>query len=268
MSWLNQVHWHLVVILVVTAAALVWGIRRARRQGPPARRRIAGLDAMVDAVGRATELGQPVFYVAGTQDLDDVQTVASLGILAAVGEMTARHGCELVMPTDRSLVMAAGREVLREAYAEAGRSDDYVPDMVSYISDDQFGFAARVDGMITRRQPAAVFLQGAFYAESLLLAEAGAQAGAVQVAGTAMSHQLPFLIAACDHVLIGEEYFAAEAYLTEDVDRLGALSGQDLIKEATIVVMIGGAILVTLANLTDWPLLRRLTDGLLGWLSG
>ena len=76
--------------------------------------------------------------------------------------------------------------------------------------------AARVDGMIAREKPGACFLLGSFFAESLLLAEAGNQAGAVQVAGTAMSHQLPFLVAACDHVLIGEEFFAASAYLTGD----------------------------------------------------
>ncbi|MBD3221774.1 hypothetical protein GF314_11090 [bacterium] len=268
MAWLAGVHWDLVVVLLLATAALLWGMRRARRHGPAPRRRIAGLEAMSEAVGRATEMGRPVMYVAGTQDLDDVQTVASLGILGAVGEMTARHGCELIMPTDRSLVLTAGREVLRESYASAGRSDDFVPDMVSYVSDDQFGFAARVDGVIARRRPAAIFLQGAFYAESLLLAEAGAQVGAMQVAGTAMSHQLPFLVAACDHVLIGEEFFAAEAYLTGDVDRLGSLRGQDLVKDVTIGVLLIGALMVTVADVSGWAQLAWVRDALLAFLEG
>jgi len=251
-GWWDPVTWNLALVTVLVAAAVAWGIRRARRRGPPPVRPIAGVTAMQEAIGRATELGRPVFYVAGTQDLDDVQTVASLGILGAVGRMTARHGCRLVMPTDRSLVLAAAREVLRESYAAVGRPDAYAPDMVSYISDDQFGFAARVDGMIAREKPAASFLQGAFYAESLLLAEAGAHVGAVQVAGTAMSHQLPFLVAACDHVLIGEEFFAAEAYLTRDRWRLGALHGQDLIKDAALAVLLGGGVLVTLGQWSGW----------------
>ena len=192
---------------------------------------------MEEAVGRATEMGRPVVYVAGIQDLDDVQTVASLGILGAVGRMTARHGCALVMPTDRSLVLAAARETLRESYTAAGRPDAYNPEMVTYISDDQFGFAARVDGLIARQRPAACFLQGAFFAESLLIAEAGAQAGAVQVAGTAIPHQLPFLVAACDHVLIGEEFFAAEAYMSGEPEKIGSLRGQDLVKFAVMAVI-------------------------------
>jgi len=265
MMWWHPVHWNLLLVLCACLGAIGWGILRVRRDGRPPLRRIAALDALAGAVGRSTEEGRPVFYIAGTQDLDDVQTVASLGILGSVGRLTARHGCELVMPTDRSLVLAAGREVLRESYTAVGRTDDYFPDMVTYISDDQFGFAARVDGLIMRRRPGAVFLQGAFYAESLLLAEAGAQVGAVQVAGTAMSHQLPFLVAACDHVLIGEEFFAAEAYLSRDTRQLGILRGQDLIKDAVLVVLIVGPLLITLAEVDGAAPLRWLRE-LLFWL--
>ena len=263
-SWIDISTLNLALVLAAMSASVLWGVQRARRGHLPRIRRIAGVEAMEEAVGRATELGRPVFYVAGTQDLDDVQTVASLGILGAVGRLTARHGCDLVMPTDRSLVMAAGREVLRESYTAVGRPDGYSPDMVTYISDDQFGFAARVDGMIARDKPAACFLQGAFYAESLLLAEAGAQAGAVQVAGTAMGHQLPFLVAACDHVLIGEEFFAAEAYLSEDPEKLGGLRGQDVVKNAVLGLLIVGSAVVSLAELTGWPWLTAVRDAILG----
>jgi hypothetical protein len=177
--------------------------------------------------------------------------------------MTARHGCTLMMPTDRSLVLAAARETLRASYTAAARPDAYNPEMVTYISDDQFGFAARVDGIIARERPAACFLQGAFYAESLLIAESGAQAGAVQVAGTAIAHQLPFLVAACDHVLIGEEFFAAEAYMSGEPEKIGSLRGQDVVKFAVMVVILLGAALASLAGATGWPWLATARDGLL-----
>ncbi len=253
MSGIQPGSWPLAVVIVGIVAAVFLSIRRARRGDLPAVRRIAGVAAMEDAVGRATEMGRPVFYIAGVQDLDDVQTVASLGILGAVGRMTARHGCELVMPTDRSLVLAAAREVLRESYTAAGRPDSYNPEIVSYVTDDQFGFAARVDGLIARRRPAACFLLGGFFAESLLIAEGGAQAGSVMVAGTAAAHQLPFLVAACDHVLIGEEFFAAEAYVTGDPDKLGSLRGQDLVKVVVIGLLVTVPFVITLAATTHWP---------------
>ena len=98
-NWIDISALNLAVVLAAMLVAVSWGVQRARRGHVPTIRRIAGVEAMAEAVGRATELGRPVFYVAGTPDLDEVQTVASLGILGAVGRLTARHGCELVMPT-------------------------------------------------------------------------------------------------------------------------------------------------------------------------
>ena len=64
-----------------------------------------------------------------------------------------------------------------------------------------------------REQPAANILVRAFWAESLIFAEVGAIAGALQIAGTANTHQIQFFVAACDYCLIGEELYAASAYL-------------------------------------------------------
>jgi hypothetical protein len=262
-TWLNWEAWNLAFWLVILAAAVLGGIRAARRGQLPHMRQIPGIAAIKEAVGRATEIGRPLFYLAGVRDLDDVQTVASLSILGSVAEMTARHECRLVMPTDRSLVLAAARETCREAYTAAGKPDAFHDDMITYISDEQFAFAAKVDGMIARERPAACLLLGSFFAESLLLAESGRQAGAVQIAGTASWHQLPFLVAACDHVLIGEELFAASAYLTGDPSLLGSLRGLDLGKYLTMGLLVGGALVATVASVLDWPVAMALREALL-----
>jgi len=266
--WIDPGSGSLALALLVVTATLLLGVRAALRGRRPRLRRLPAVEAIADVIGRATELGRPVFYLAGTRDLDDVQTVASLTILGAVGEMTARHGCRLVVPTNRSMVMNAARQVLREAYTAAGRPDAYHDRMVSYVTDDQFGFAARVDGLVAREQPAACLLLGPFFAESLLLAEAGNRAGAVQVAGTAMPHQLPFLVVACDHVLIGEEFFAASAYLGDDPVRQGALAGQDRVKFGVMGLLGTGALLGAVAGATGWTGAANLLSRLLAWLSG
>jgi hypothetical protein len=255
-DWFDFERWNLGLFLVVCGGAVLLSIAAAVRGRPPRVRRLAGLAAIEEAVGRATELGRPVFFVPGTRDLDNVQTVAGLAILGQVGQLAAMHECRLLVPTDRSLVMNAARETLRAAYARAGRADGFHDDQVLYVSDDQFGYVARVDGMIARERPAACFLLGSFAADSLLLAEAGRQAGAFQVGGTAEPSQLPFLIAACDHVLIGEELFAAGAAMSGDPAELGSLRGQDIGKWIAMAAMLIGAALTTAALLTAWePLL-------------
>ena len=120
-----------------------------------------------------------------------------------------------------------------------------------FPTDDQFAYAAAVDGIMVREKPATVFLLGAFFAESLILAETGNYIGAIQIAGTARPAQLPFFIAACDFTLIGEELFAASAYLSGEPMQLGSLKGQDVGKALTKIVIVIGALSATIGQAWD-----------------
>lgn len=216
------------ILLGILLGTILYYINQAKSGKELFIRKIAGLEAVDEAVGRATEMGKKVFYIPGTQDMDNVQTIAGLTILSRVARLTAEYETRLEVPVSRSLVMVTGREVVKEAYLNAGRPDYYSDDMVYYLTDDQFGYAAGVDGLVVRQKPATIFYQGAFYAESLILAETGNSIGAIQIAGTAMPAQLPFFVAACDYTLIGEELFAASAYLSREPKLLGSLKGQDI----------------------------------------
>jgi hypothetical protein len=147
--------------------------------------------------------------------------------------------------------MTAARETVHAAFLEAGRPDAYNEDLIYYVTDEQFGFVAYLQGMMVREKPAACFYMGTFFAESLILAETGNSIGAIQVAGTAMPAQLPFFVAACDYTLIGEEFFAASAYLSGEPDQLGSLKGQDVGKVIVACGLVVGAISATLAVLTE-----------------
>jgi len=81
---------------------------------------------------------------------------------------------------------------------------------------------------------------GRFFAESLILAETGASTGAIQVAGTDDMTQLPFFITACDYTLIGEELYAASAYLSKDPMQKGTIKAQDFLKAIEVVLLVLG----------------------------
>ncbi|MGH7681900.1 MAG: DUF6754 domain-containing protein, partial [Candidatus Eiseniibacteriota bacterium] len=136
-------------------------------------------------------------------------------------------------------------EVVKSAYADVGRSDALKSDQVRYLTSEQFAYVAAVNGIMLRERPAATLLLGAFFAESLLLAETGHAIGAIQIAGTANVHQMPFFVVACDYTLIGEEYYAASALLSNDTRLLGSLKASDTVKILLIVVIAVGAILAT-----------------------
>jgi len=217
-------------------------------------RRLPPVDAMEEAIGRATEMGRPVLYVPGIEDVEDIQTIASMLILERVAEKTAAYDVPLEVPTRTPFVLAVADEVVRTGCTAAGRPDAYRPDSVRYISSEQFAYCAGVNGIILRDKPAANLYLGRFFAESLIFAETGFAAGSIQIAGTAEVTQLPFFIAACDYTLIGEEFFAASAYLSQDPSLLSTLKAADWAKVVLVTALLVGAILESMGQgwFRDW----------------
>ena len=201
-------------------------------------REIPGIKAMEEAVGRATEMGKPVLFVPGILDFNEVETIAGINVLGHVSSLTADYETELNVPVSKSIVMEAAREMCKESYLQAGRPDLYNNDMVYFLADSQFAYAAGINGYMLREKPAACFYQGKFYAESLLLAETGNSIGAIQIAGTGSSSQIPFFVTACDYTLIGEEFLTASAILSDKPDLKGSIRGQDIIKLLAIIGMV------------------------------
>lgn len=208
-------------------------------------RKIPGLNAIDEAVGRATEMGKKMLYIPGILSLSEIQTIASLSILGYVAKLSAVYGADLEVPNIDPLTFSAARENVKQAYLEAGKPDQFKEDMVTYITYDQFAYAAAVTGKMVREKPATNFLIGAFFAESLILAETGQSTGAIQIAGTSYVTQLPFFVTTCDYTLLGEELFAASAYLSREPTLLGSIKAQDVTKAILLVVIaLGIALLV------------------------
>ena len=231
------------IAIMVFGGTLIFYTRKAQRGEEIFLRTIPGLKAVEEAVGRSTEMGKPVLFVPGIQDMDQVETVAGVIVLGHVSKMTARYETPLNVPVSRAIVMKAAREACKESYLVEGRPDMFHEDMVHYVTDEQFAYAAGVNGIMVREKPAACIYMGKFYAESLILAETGNSIGAIQIAGTASQAQIPFFVTACDYTLIGEEFFAASAYLSEKPELVGGVKGQDMIKLTIITVLIIGLFL-------------------------
>jgi hypothetical protein len=212
-------------------------------------RPLAGVQAIEEAVGRATEMGRPLLFVPGLRDMDEISTVAAINVLSHVARTAAEYDATIEVPTNRSLVMTAARETVQAAYLTAGRPEAYNDDRISYVSNEQMAYVAWLTGYIVREKPAACFYLGIFWAESLILAETGNSIGAIQIAGTSETAQLPFFVAACDHTLIGEELFAASAYLSGEPHQLGSLKGQDAGKVLAGALLLAGCLLATLVVL-------------------
>jgi len=253
-TWFNTTRSSVLAFVVVFFLLVLYYMSLAQTGRKPFMRRLAGIDAIEEAIGRATEMGRPVLYVPGIQDIDEMQTVAGLVILESVARLTAKYETPIRVPVAYPIPFTIAQEMVKSGYLNAGRPEAYDPDSVSFVSPEQFAYVAKLSGIMLRDRPAAHIFMGSFFAESLLLAETGYSTGAIQVAGTANVHQLPFFVVACDYTLIGEELYAASAYLSGEPRLVSGLKAADMLKILLILLILTGCVLESMGitALTTW----------------
>lgn len=241
--------WFGIVFTILLVVFVLINIYRSTHSGKTGKelyiRRIAGLNAIDEAVGRATEMGKPVLMVPGLSDPVNAIVVQALNIFSYVTRIAAKFANPILMCCYSASTYTLAQEVVRDVYQEEGLGDRFDQDSVRFISDRQFAFAAGVSGLILREQAAATFFMGEFYAEALIFAETANSIGAIQIASSTETTQTPFFIASCDYVLIGDEFYAASAYLTRQPVLVGSLVGQDWCKLLVIALVILGVAMNT-----------------------
>lgn len=226
-----------------------------RKGGPvPQIRRIAGLEAVDEAVGRATEMGRAVFFTPGAGDVasssSSVDTMAAIEILSYVAKQCARYKLSLTVGIKEPNTFAVADQTVREAYIAAGEADAFNQSIVQFYSSAQWAYAASCVGFFKRENPGAIFLFGFFQAEALMLAEGAAQSGAITIGGMVRFNQLPTMVTACDYVLIAEELFVSGAYLSKNATKLSCVRAQDFGKIAALVLIMAGSLLATVGSKT------------------
>ena len=242
-------NWFKTTMFPALLATLIFGglvfimIGRAKKGHDLFVRPIAGIEEIDNAIGRATEMGKPILFVPGTSGITDVATLAGLSILGRVAKKAAEYDTKILVPCRDYLVLPVAQEIVKEAHYEAGRPDSYDKTSVFFITTAQFPFVAGVNGIMVREKTATNFFMGMFWAEALLMTETGNITGAIQIAGTDAATQLPFFITTCDYTLIGEELYAASAYLAREPKQLGTLKGVDYTKLLILLLIISGTIL-------------------------
>lgn len=237
-------------VLAFAAIIIVKALQARMGRTPPSIRRIAALDTLADLVGRATELGKPVHFTAGTGTVTTQAPVmlAALESLGRTAQLTARYNTRLLVTTADPVYQEMCLDTAKTAYSSAGFADRFHPEDVRFLSDTQFAYAAGTIGLIEREKVAGNVLIGQFAAEGLLLAEAGANVNAVQIAGTLNMNILPFFVVACDYTLLGDEIYAAGPYLSKDAGSTFMLAAQDYAKLAVISAIVAGVAALTLGS--------------------
>jgi len=233
--------------MLILSGLILWKIAAAKRRPDSVFiRRIAGLSAIDEAIGRAAELGKPILFNAGTEDFRNIQSLAALGVLGHVAKKCAVYGIPILVTTPQAVMVPILEDVIRSACDNADRPEMMHTCEVRFISTQSDLAALGTAALMLDREVASVFLFGAYDYTSLLYSEGGQLAGCMQIAGTAEYYQIPFFIASCDYVVIVEELFACSSYLSRDPVMLGSVAGQDYGKLVLLGLIAIGVLLSTI----------------------
>ena len=89
-------NWASAIVILIMALAIVWTVKHAQRGRDSFIRRIPGLNAIEEALGRATEMGRPIMMVPGLQPLDIV-VLQALTIFGYITKTAAQFGSKILL---------------------------------------------------------------------------------------------------------------------------------------------------------------------------
>lgn len=214
-------------------------------------RPIAGYTRLRRLIAEAAERGQPIHLAPGTGSLGDsgtAETLAGVTAAYAVARRAAAAQTPLVMTTANPVVLPVLENAAERAYSAAGVAQEYQPDQVRFAGPNRAAYALHVADILVHERAAANVLLGSFGDEFLLISEPAGRAGVEQVAGTANPLTLPFVVTSTEYPVLGEEVFAAGAYLAGRRSHLASLLAQDWLRLLAAAAIIAGVVLKTVGG--------------------
>lgn len=219
--------------------------RAPRSVARPHLRAIPAYDSLKKLMSRAVETGQAVHVSIGTAGVDSAQTadtLAGLYTLQFLADRAANSDIPPLATVTEPTALPAALHQLRRGYERQGYPDEHRLEHARFIAPPVNGsavpYAAGVMDILNHEPVAANVMLGAFGDEFLLMTEPGAQRGAFQMGGTSNPNVLPFVYLTMSEPILGEEIYAAGAYLLERVEHYTSLIAQDVFRVMVVLLVV------------------------------
>lgn len=235
----------MLVLFLLFLPAFVFFVRRAAFNPTLSLRPIPAYDALKRLLARAAEAGQSVHISIGTAGVGQAataDTTAGLYLLEYLADRAAVSGIPPIVTVSDPAALPLAQDQLRRAYQRQGYPDEYDPRQVRLVAPGLNGsavaYAAGVMDILSHERVMANVMVGAFGDEFMLMGETGAQKNLLQAGGTSDPRVLPFVYATISHPLLGEEIYAAGAYLSAKRAHIGSLLAQDAVRALLVAVIL------------------------------
>lgn len=259
-----------ILIIVVAFATLAIGsqfVRRKRAAFPV--RAIAGYQSLPDHIGLAIEKGQGLHVSLGSAGLGGPTSTTALAANELLYQISLRSSVggavpAVTMSEPTALPMAYG--TLQAALRKRGAAPrgTFDPSIQWYAGGARsLAFAAAITGVMANERSAYNIFAGSFGGELALPLLASQRAHAVSLATSDQLEGQAVAYGMADQALLGEELFAAGAYLGDRASALGGVIAQDVLRVLVILFLVLTAV-VTVGD----ALFGGAVSGFLGRLFG
>jgi hypothetical protein len=232
----------LIVFLVLRIVFAVLG-RRGRKYSL---RDISAFASLRHGVGLAVESGQRLHLSLGFGDSSTPRFAAGLAGLSVLNRVARAASVSDQPPVatsgDASLAILS-QDTLRNAYRAVGADDQSSFDMGQISGLTPFSFVAGTLPVIFDEKVSVNVLAGSFGSEVGLITDAAERTGGLTLAGSDNVPAQAVLYASAQEPLVGEELYAAGAYLQAGPMHIASLRVQDIFRWILIGVMLIGALL-------------------------
>jgi len=230
--------------LIGLSALLLLILSSRKRKSPPKLRGIPALTRLYRAVGLSVEDGTRLLIGLGGASLltqNGAAPLAGLGLLRHLTERTSLSDRPPIAAAGESSIAFLAQDTLEAGYQGAGAGEFYQPTTGRLTGMTPFSSAAGMIPILHDENVSATILIGHYGVEGALLAEAAERENTFLIGS---SDELPTqaaLFATAQEALIGEELFAASAYLGASASHSNSLTVQDVLRWIIILALLIGS---------------------------
>ena len=232
--------------VVLVSAILLAVFSFLYRRSPFAFRKISAFTRIRHAVSFVVEDGTRLHISLGRGSLITpfgAAAISGLSMLRKLGETTSLSDRPTIATSGDGLVTMAAQDTLRAAFESVSPDQYFDINNSRFTGPTPFSYAAGTMPTIRDEQVATNVFIGNLGVESALLVDAAERQGSLVIAATDNLPAQAVLYAATKDPVLGEELYAAGAYVKAGVFHASSLRVQDILRWAIIAIMIGGALL-------------------------
>jgi hypothetical protein len=221
------------LFLLIFVALILLFSRQVRAGQWPILRQIRAFEALKGLTGRAIEAGRGLHLSLGLGRLTNETTadsLAGLSILHYLSRQAAVTGAPPTVTMADPTVLLLAQNVTRATHLDNPGGLEEAFHNIRWIAPQPAAYAAGVMNVIEIDRTEANVMVGHFADEYLLMGETATRRGISHIGGTSDPNTLPFIYASADETLLGEEIYAAGAYLQKAPAHIGSLIAQDTLR--------------------------------------